>query len=170
MPQNADQQYELTFILEEKAGVGEGRAKTDEVRAYIEEHGGSITKEDLWGRRELAYPIKRNRSGFYITLVFSYPATALRDLEQHLRFDEHIIRSLVTKAYTSAQEGSLAPQEEAEANATKVKAEDKGSGEEMLRRSSGSRPSTKAEPEAESIPDDERRRKLDETLSEMLKD
>lgn len=171
-----EQNYELTFILDEKAGQEQGEAKTAELKKYIEAHGGKITKEDLWGRRELAYPIARNRSGFYVTLVFSFPPTEVLALERQLRFDESVIRSLVTKAYTTAQPGTLYPQQEEAAEAAAGKAgrgEEKASAEEMLRRTSGT--TKKGDHVAiiedeDELPEEERLKKLDETLEEMLKE
>ena len=182
MPIATDTQYELTFVLDEKAGAAEGRAKTDEMKSYIEEHGGTVSKEDLWGRRELAYPIKRNRSGFYVTLIMVLPSVELPALEQRMQFDVNVIRSLITKAYVDAQPGSLFPEEEQDpATPTKTgrPSEDKSSGEEMLRRSSGGRatkPGAEAKPEddmnelEETLPEEERLKKLDETLDSLLKE
>ena len=171
-----EQNYELTFILDEKAGQAEGEAKTAELKKYIEAHGGTITKEDLWGRRELAYPIARNRSGFYVTLIFTFPQQEVKPFEQEIRFDETIIRSLITKAYTSAQPGTLYPQQEEVAEVTAPTktargGEDKSSAEEMLRRSSGTT-SRKADVEntSDELPEEERLKKLDESLEEMLKE
>jgi small subunit ribosomal protein S6 len=174
---SAVQQYELTFILGEKAGAEEGKQKTAQVTASIEKLGGKATKDEQWGRRELAYIIKRNRSGFYVTIWFDLPAQAVKTLEENLRFDEEIIRSLVTKAYTTAQPGSLYPYVEEEKSEKPGrgprKEEDKSSAEEMLRRSATvtKKAEKPAEAEAEeSITEEERLKKLDETLGELLKD
>lgn len=166
------QKYELTFILGEKATQEQAQAKSDELKKLIEQLGGSIVKEDQWGRRELAYPIKRNRSGFYVTIIFELPARSLKSFTQPLRFDESVIRSLVTKAYTTAQPGTLYPQTEETA---KPAAEDKekASAEEMLRRSAApkkEKAAPAAEPAADELPEEERMKKLDETLEEMLKE
>ena len=171
------QQYELTFILNEKATQSEGEAKTEQLKKLIVSHGGSVTTEELWGRRELAYPIKKNRSGFYVTLFFDYPLSEVKALNQELNFDEEVIRFLITKAYTTAQPGTLSPvAEEAAAEAARPgreRGEEKGSAEEMLRRSSGSKPTEKEgaiEEVDDSMPEEERLKQLDETLEEMLKE
>ena len=170
-------QYELTFILDEKAGVEEGKKKTAELTAFVEKFGGKVTKEEPWGRRELAYEINRNRSGYYVTLWMDLPSASVRLIEQELRFDESIIRSLVTKAYTVAQPGSLYPVvEEPKSDKPAPRGvagkEDKTSAEEMLRRTATAKaPKKTAEEEADaSLPEDERLKKLDETLDVLLKD
>ena len=164
--------FELTFILDEKATPESGQMKTAELKTAIEALGGSLTKEEHWGRRELAYPIKRNRSGLYVTLWLDLPSTKLKALDEQLRFDESIIRSLVTKAYTSAQPGTLYPlsEEEKKEKSNPVK-EEKGSPEEMIRRrpANSSKKDEAVELE-ENVSEEERLKKLDETLKELLQD
>jgi len=170
--------YELTFILGEKATQEQGEKKTTAVKALIKKLDGKVSKEELWGRRELAYIIAHNRSGFYVTLWFDLPTGNLKAMEQELRFDEDIIRFLTTQAYTTAQPGTLYPAAEEEAEKAnsrgkKEKAkEEKVSGEEELRRSSKAKPAkTEAvENSEDEIPEEERLEKIDEALEELLKD
>jgi small subunit ribosomal protein S6 len=166
--------YEVTFILGESASTEDAQAKTVSVTDFIKEQGGQVTQQELWGRRELAYEIKRNRNGFYVTLWFDAPGTIVKALEEHLRFDTEVIRSLITKAYTSAQPGTLSPVAEEEEKAARrersPRTEDKSSAEESLRRSSSATPSKKEGEEEEALPEEERLKKLDESLEELLKD
>lgn len=170
------QQYELTFILGEKATPEEGKSKTESVTKLIKKLGGTVTKEESWGRRELAYEIKRNRSGFYVTLWMDFPGEAINALERELRFDEAIIRFLTTKAYTTAQPGTLYPVAESDkpektGGRDRGDKEEKGSAEEMLRRSStSSKAAEHVEADQDDLPDEERLEKLDEALEELLKD
>ncbi len=169
--QNANNAYELTFILGEKAHQEAATAKVAQITKFIEEQGGAVEKTEFWGRRELAYIIDRNRTGFYTTVWFTLPAASVKPFNEFLRFEEDIIRSLVTKAYTTAQPGSLYPVVEEEKPARAGRG-DKASAEEMLRRST-----TKKEDEIEVdvdleevLPEEERLKQLDETLDELLKD
>lgn len=170
------QKYELTFILSEKEDLEKAQKKTTQIKETISKFGGTVEKEEIWGRRELAYKIKDNRSGVYVTLWFDLLKESVKPLEQLLQFDEKIIRSLITKAYTSAQPGTLYPV--SEENKSKEKSsvsEENASPEEMLRR--GSKPSSKSQAKiatdeavADSIPEEERLKKLDESLEELLKE
>lgn len=171
--------YEATFILGESATEELAKAKVTELTKMIEGFGGTVTKTELWGRRELAYKIKRDRSGFYTTLWLDLPANQVLPFERQLRFDESIIRSLVTKAYTTAQPGSLYPvvEEEKTAKPTRTRrggeTEETATAEEELRRSSSKRTTAKDEaaaPAEEEISEEERLKKLDESLDQLLKD
>jgi small subunit ribosomal protein S6 len=76
----------------------EGLAGTvDRVNAFIQERGGEIKKVDQWGRRRLAYPIKRRQEGFYVVTHFSLDPQAIRALEGSLDLAEDILRHLVTR-------------------------------------------------------------------------
>lgn len=177
MPANL-KNYEATFILGESATEQEAKAKVAELKEQIKKQGGSVEKEELWGRRELAYKIRSHRSGFYVTLWFSLPVDQVGALEKHLRFDESIIRSLVTLAYTSAQPGSLYPVAEEESKPARAasrrdREEEPATAEEELRR--GSKRAAKEQapeekPEDEEISEEDRLKKLDESLDQLLKD
>jgi small subunit ribosomal protein S6 len=174
MRKDTTQNYEVTFILGEEATADQTAAKTQEVRDLIEKFDGSVEKDEQWGRRELAYPIKKNRSGMYVTLWFSLPTSQLRPLDEALRFDESIIRHLVTKAYTTAQPGSLYPvaEEEKPARGGRRAAEDTVSAEEELRRHSASPKKEKAatDDESDTLSEEDRLKQLDEVVDELLKD
>lgn len=165
-------QYELTFILGEKASSQDATSKVSTLSTEIEKLNGKLTKQEIWGRRELAYEIKKNRSGIYTTLWLDLPNSAVKALEAVLRFDEEIIRSMVTKAYISAQPGSLYPIEEdkVEKGSGPLK-DDNSSAEEMLRRHTTSKVSKKNEEVSEEeVSEEERIKKLDESLEVLLKD
>jgi small subunit ribosomal protein S6 len=173
-------QYEATFILGEDTTPEQAQAKTASVTEAIKGLGGSVSKHELWGKRELAYLIKRNRAGFYVTLWFDLPSKEVAALEKLLRFDESVLRSLVTLAYTTAQPGSLYPVTEEEkqekpARGTKrtQETEEPTGAEAELRRTTSTRAPKKAAKTAEEAPEvseEERMQKLDEALGDILKD
>jgi small subunit ribosomal protein S6 len=154
----------ISFILDEKAGNKEGKAKAESLGSWIKGNGGTVERQEFWGRRELAYSIKKNRSGFYVTLWFSLPAAAVTELERELRFDSDVIRSLVTKAYTKAVPGTLHPEEEKPRRTDK-----KGGAEETIRETTGTtRRPKKAADSSEDISEEERTKQVDAALEELL--
>lgn len=177
-------QYEVTFILGEDTTPEQAQAVLKDLTTFLEKQGGKVTKHEAWGKRELAYVIKGNRAGFYLTFWADLPVDQIAALEKELRFNEQVIRSLVTKAYTTAQPGSLYPvaEEDEKPNKTKRTAdkEESATAEAELRMTSktASKPAKpkKAEvaaeaPEAETeVSEEERMQKLDEALGDILKD
>ena len=175
-------QYEATFIIGEDTTPEQAQTKTASVIEAVKSLGGSVSKQELWGKRELAYPIKRNRAGFYVTLWLEVPSKEVANLEKLLRFDESIIRSLVTLAYTTAQPGSLYPVVEEEKQEKPARgpkrnqeAEEPAGAEAELRRTTTTKAPKKAKAadvteEDASQTEEERMQKLDEALGDILKD
>ena len=58
--------------------------------------GGSVDKVDLWGRRRLAFPIRKQREGQYVLFNVSLNPAATAELERNIRFQETVIRHMLT--------------------------------------------------------------------------
>lgn len=54
-------------------------------------------KEDLWGEKELAYPIKKQTKGFYVHLEIEAQPQASKDIDKTLKVEEDIIRYLLVR-------------------------------------------------------------------------
>jgi len=68
----------------------------EKVKGWITESGGKVDKVDNWGRRKLAYTIRKHREAQYVLLNVSMAATATAELERNLRLSEPIIRHMIT--------------------------------------------------------------------------
>jgi len=89
--------YELVMIVDPEVG-DEGLPGTiDRVHSFIQERGGVIKNVDQWGRRRLAYPIRRRQEGLYVITHFSLDPQTIRALEGSLDLAEDILRHLVTR-------------------------------------------------------------------------
>jgi len=88
--------YELVFIIRpdlEDTAINE---LIEKVKGWITDAGGAIVKSDRWGKRKLAYPIRRQYEGQYVLLVTQMPPTLCNVLERNLRLTEPVIRFLIT--------------------------------------------------------------------------
>lgn len=54
-------------------------------------------KEELWGKRDLAYPIKHNSKGYYAHYLFSADPNKIRELDKYLKMEEDILRYLLIR-------------------------------------------------------------------------
>ena len=61
---------------------------------FITKNGGEVTTADRWGRRRLAYPIRKKNAGFYVQLLHKSPTDIVSKLEQTFKLDEEVIRHL----------------------------------------------------------------------------
>ena len=90
--------YEFTFIVHpdvEDEGIAD---TTEKVSQFIAAGGGQVTNVNHWGRRRLAYPIQRQREGYYVLMQVQLDPKSLGELERNLKLTEEIIRYLLVRA------------------------------------------------------------------------
>lgn len=80
--------YELVFLLSKK---------DDEniVKKILNETNAKILKEETWGEKTLAYPIKKNRSAFYFIYQIEINKKNVLELRKRLNFEEKVLRYLL---------------------------------------------------------------------------
>jgi small subunit ribosomal protein S6 len=57
--------------------------------------GGEITAVDKWGKRQLAYPIEKRTSGYYVVVQFRTGIEVLPEFERALKLDDDLLRYLI---------------------------------------------------------------------------
>ena len=85
--------YEAVYIFDstlEDAAITDKIGRFHELLAPV----GEVTLEH-WGRRQLAYPIKRKENGYYVIARFDTDPKQLPEYERALRLDDSVIRYLV---------------------------------------------------------------------------
>lgn len=87
--------YEVVYILDPALDEGAVTAKLEKFHQLAVAHGGEVSAVDHWGNRQLAYPIKRRQSGYYVVAQFTAAAEALPEFERLLRLDEEVLRYLL---------------------------------------------------------------------------
>lgn len=89
--------YEVMVILDpslEERSVGQS---LDGYLNVIRESGGSVEKLDVWGRRRLAYEIRKNAEGIYAVLDLQAAPDAVAELDRQLRLNESVLRTKVLR-------------------------------------------------------------------------
>ena len=72
----------------------EADALIENVKGIIES-GGNIINIDVWGKRRLAYPIRKRSEGYYVVYVFECDPSFVAQLNQALRVIEAILRHMI---------------------------------------------------------------------------
>ena len=90
--------YELVVILNPEIGDDAVPNSIQKVEQGITSRGGEITDSNHWGRRRLAYPIKRHMEGNYVVSQVKLDPTTVPELEATLRISEDVIRHLIIRA------------------------------------------------------------------------
>ena len=88
--------YELVCIVHSDLDETAFNGVVEKVKGWVAETGGSTDKVDVWGRKRLAYEIKKQREGQYVLFNLSLEPTATTTLDQNLRFLEPVIRYMLT--------------------------------------------------------------------------
>lgn len=90
--------YELAVVVSAKIEDEERAAVVDRCKALIERFGGAITNVDEWGKKRLAYEIRKMREGFYYFIQFDAEPTVPAEIESRVRIMDHVLRYLVVRA------------------------------------------------------------------------
>jgi len=67
------------------------------VRRPVESQGGVCQEVNVWGRRKLAYPVKKHQEGNYVLTNLELDPTKAKELEQGLLISEEVIRHLLVR-------------------------------------------------------------------------
>ena len=76
----------------------------DRLSQSITSRGGEVVDVNHWGRRRLAYPIRRHLEGNYVISQVKLDPDQIPDLESNLRISEEVIRHMIVKANEKANE------------------------------------------------------------------
>ena len=90
--------YELGLILRVDKTEDELAALVETIKGWITGQEGKIVKEDVRGRRRLAYPIAKQRDGYYIFYEIEMPTSAPVEIERNLNISEDVLRFLFIRS------------------------------------------------------------------------
>ncbi|CCH74314.1 30S ribosomal protein S6 [Nostocoides australiense] len=91
-------QYELMVILDPELDDRQVGPTMEKFLGVVKTDGGTVDNIDVWGRRRLAYPIKKKDEGSYVVTLFtSEPATA-KELDRQLGLSELVMRTKLLRA------------------------------------------------------------------------
>ena len=86
-------QYELMIILDPDLEERTIQPSLDKFLTVITKDGGTLDKVDLWGKRRLAYEIKKKSEGIYAVVTFNSESATAKELDRQLGLNESILRT-----------------------------------------------------------------------------
>ena len=89
--------YETIFILHPSLDEEAVKANIEKFKGVIENGGGTIENVDFWGKRKLAYEIKKVNEGFYTLINFEANPELPSELDRIFRITDGVIRHIVVK-------------------------------------------------------------------------
>jgi len=87
--------YEILFIVSNRFTEEEAKTSIERVGKLITDANGQITKNEYWGKKRLAYPIKHEAYGYYQLFEFDLERPNLAALDEKLRLDHEVVRFMV---------------------------------------------------------------------------
>ena len=91
-------EYELTVVLSSEITPEEVPSKMELLRKLVSDHGGSVSDVIDWGRRRLAYPLRKQFEGHYvITQYTAETGSENKEMERLLEIDEQVLRHLIVR-------------------------------------------------------------------------
>lgn len=88
--------YELICIFQPDLEETAFKSALERVQGWVTEAGGSVDKTEIWGRRKLAYTIRKHTDGQYVLMNITLDPKSTGELERNIRFLEPVIRHMLT--------------------------------------------------------------------------
>ena len=110
-------QYELMIILDPEIEERTVAPSLDKYLTVVTTEGGSVDKVDIWGRRRLAYDIKKKSEGIYAVVDFTATPATAKELDRQLGLNEVVLRTKVLRREESKAAAAPAVAAEAPAEA-----------------------------------------------------
>ncbi|HEY8370826.1 MAG TPA: 30S ribosomal protein S6 [Thermodesulfobacteriota bacterium] len=86
--------YELVFIVHPDRSDEEARKALERVKEVVTREGGEVLKVEEWGKRKLAYEIKKQTKGTYFLVHYNGTGAVLNEVERTLRISDDVLKYL----------------------------------------------------------------------------
>jgi len=86
--------YETIYIVDSNLEPEKIEAIGNRVKEFVNSLGGKMVEERSWGKRRLAYEIKKRQYGTYVILNYEAPMDAIQEIERFLRLNQYVLRFL----------------------------------------------------------------------------
>lgn len=88
--------YEIVYIFDSAVDHSIIEQKLERFNALVAgDGGGEIVAVEHWGKRQLAYPIRKHENGYYVVVQFRTTPDRLPEFERAIKLDEEVLRHLV---------------------------------------------------------------------------
>jgi small subunit ribosomal protein S6 len=85
-------QYETGFVLSPALSEEETTQFVQQMAEIVAQKKGQMVKQDVWGKRRLAYPIKKFQEGVYVFFTYDGPGDIAGELERRFKQTDAVIR------------------------------------------------------------------------------
>ena len=106
--------YEETVVFDGTLENEQIDAEIHKIEDLVKTLGGTIHDINRWGRKKLAYPIRKKEQGYYIVITFEADGSSITGLERELELNEAVLRYLNIAAAKKSPEKEKEKEKEKE--------------------------------------------------------
>jgi small subunit ribosomal protein S6 len=92
--------YEVALIIRPEVEEQQQDAIIEQLSQLLALEGGQVTNVEKWGRRRLAYPIRKVQEGYYYFIQGEFSSAALPELDRTCKLSEEVLRHMVIRQDT----------------------------------------------------------------------
>ena len=85
--------YEIMIILDPETDERTVASSLEKLLQVVPSNGGTVDKVDIWGKRRLAYDIKKKSEGFYVVVDMTTTPEIAQELDRQLGLNETVLRT-----------------------------------------------------------------------------
>lgn len=89
--------YELTLILDPDLSSEDQKKLIEKIKKIIEDTKGKVEKTNDWGKKELAYPIKKKTMGDYFLWEIKADSGQIDKIDKKIKIEEEVLRYLILR-------------------------------------------------------------------------
>ena len=89
--------YETVFIVRQDMSPTQVEAMADTYAELVGQYEGTVVKREMWGLRNLAFRMNKNRKGHYVMMHLDTPPAAIAEMERLMRISEDVLRYMTIR-------------------------------------------------------------------------
>jgi small subunit ribosomal protein S6 len=93
----SERTYEIVFIADPNLVEADVDALAAQVKGFVEKEGGHIDNVEMWGKKRLAYTVRKHREGYYVLLLATAAGALVREVERRMRVTDGIIKFITVR-------------------------------------------------------------------------
>jgi small subunit ribosomal protein S6 len=89
--------YEVFFIVDPDLPDSDLKSLETRLNEIVSREGGIVLSYNSWGKKKLAYPVKKRSRGHYFLMEFAGGQSIPGELERNLKIDERVLKFITVK-------------------------------------------------------------------------
>jgi small subunit ribosomal protein S6 len=89
--------YQSVLILKPDLDEGHVDQAIEKITGHLSKSGGDVVLQEKWGKKRLAYRVKKSKFGYYLNLYHTCEPAKLVDFEKELQLNDQVIKYLIVK-------------------------------------------------------------------------